>query len=370
MKSNINIARFIRVLDDLDRKGERKPGLILSHAGFGKTSTIAAYCKYMDYNLLTIIPSQSAADDILGIECMDPDTKEMRRLTPSWYNRLVTMMKNGKRTILFIDEISTCDSFIQAPLLNLIFNRDLGGHVLPDNCFIVAAGNYSSDLDGAFKMNAPLVNRFLLLNLWKEDFDIMELVTNEFDKLKTKEDYEKYFKIEPEAPLYNFPAFLKWVEEEREIDYSKDPTSTETEEIGLLGFTSVRSVSYSFRFIQQYMATYADNLWMRVAGDTLGFSHKREGKPMRLVFENNADKFTAEIKPEMRGLSEICKEILSKGLTDDRIKELGEAVNSAEIKAFSNQDLKQFSKVVESHKDNKNIVYLNDVLTKKIVSTL
>ena len=51
MKANKKIARFTRAIDVLDQKGEKIAGLIMSHAGLGKTSTLRMYCDCMGYNL-------------------------------------------------------------------------------------------------------------------------------------------------------------------------------------------------------------------------------------------------------------------------------------------------------------------------------
>ena len=197
MKANRYVAKTIYVLDKLDQKTHNAPPvLLLSSAGTGKTSTVRKYCEYMDYNLITLIPSQCSGDDVLGLQIVDHETNRMKRLTPSWFNRMKDIMKNGKRTILFIDEISTCDAYIQGPLLDLIFSHNLGEETLLENVFIVAAGNYSSDLNNEFRMSAPLVNRFLLLNLEKSDYSINEIINNVFEDMDSKEDVGKFLGIE------------------------------------------------------------------------------------------------------------------------------------------------------------------------------
>ena len=66
MEANKIIARALRVTDALDREDaawnqthsfqhrDRVPLIIMSHPGYGKTSTIRKWCEYMDYNLFTI----------------------------------------------------------------------------------------------------------------------------------------------------------------------------------------------------------------------------------------------------------------------------------------------------------------------------
>ena len=56
MKANMKIARFASVLDRLDQHGVKVAGLIMSHAGFGKTSTLRMFCDCKGYNLYTLIP--------------------------------------------------------------------------------------------------------------------------------------------------------------------------------------------------------------------------------------------------------------------------------------------------------------------------
>ena len=197
MKANMKIARFASVLDRLDQHGVKVAGLIMSHAGFGKTSTLRMFCDCKGYNLYTLIPSSYASDDILGLQTVTKGDK-LIRLTPSWFDELSALASNGKRTLLFIDELSTCDPYIQAPLLDLIFSRALGTNRLPDNVFIISSGNYSDDLNGEFKMSHPMVNRFVILNITSTDSDVKAVVDREFDNLKTKEDKLAYLGIDKE----------------------------------------------------------------------------------------------------------------------------------------------------------------------------
>ena len=374
MKSNQNIARFLNVLDSMDKKAmiegeDRIPGLIMSHPGFGKTSTIKKWCVAMDYNLFTLIPSQNASDDILGLNCKEG--KDMVRLTPPWYNKLLKTMENGKRTVIFVDEISTCDPYIQGPMLNLIFNRTLGEEELPNNAFIVAAGNYSEDLMNAFKMSSALVNRFMILNLWNSDFNVAELLSDSFTKAKTKEHIEEYFRIKNETPVYDYEKFKEWVANSREVSFGKSEY-TEDSEYGLIGFNSPRALSFSMRFAEEYMSMYSDNLWMRVVGDTLGKSTKREGKLLRLVFEANKDLFKKKSTVENeKTIGDICDEMKVVGVTKELLDELHEAVRRLPTDGgISSVDLKKMSSIVTKNYKNTELININNYLIKRIEGSL
>ena len=312
MKSNVIIARFLRTLDLLDQEGKRIPGLMLSHAGFGKTSTVRLYSKYYDYNCIELVPSQYAADDIVGVQVFDTERNQLVRKAPSWFRRLKeTIESNGKRTILFIDEITTCNPYIQGPLLDLIFSRSIGEEKLPDNIMVVAAGNYASDLNGEFTMVNPLINRFVLLNLDRYDFTLEEVVNSPIGNLNTPEEIEKFLELESDnTRVYNFDAFKKWLVESKDIDFFKYE-SEEVKDIGLIGFTSLRSLDFVVKYTEKFMEIYSDNSWIRVAGDTLGTSAKKENKLLRDIILKDEDKFLNTPTSEDDDLNSILASLLS-----------------------------------------------------------
>lgn len=287
MRSNTLITEFIETLDDLNLNGKMIPGLIMSSPGFGKTSTVELYCKVKDYNCCTLIPSHYSPDDILGLQSLV--NGELVRLTPSWYKTLLDMASE-KRTLLFIDELSTCDEFIQAPLLRLVFERKLDDKPLPDNVFIVSAGNYANELNNQFHLAAPTVNRFMVLNLSSSDYDIMEVCDDKFSHLAKSDDIKSitsYLNTSRvgDTKKWKFSKIRDFIS--KHIQFSK-PAITDSTEDGLIGYCSIRSLSYTLSFIQSYVNSYNGDLWIRVAGDTLGTYRE---KPLRGYFEQNRELF-------------------------------------------------------------------------------
>lgn len=365
MKANQYIAKFVKVIDDMDKKGIKVPGLILSHAGFGKTSTIQKYCEAMNYNLITLIPSMFASDDILGIQSVN--NGKLVRLTPSWFNNLKSTIKNGKRTILFVDEITTCDPYIQGPLLDLIFNGNLGEEKLPSNVFIVAAGNYAEDLNNVFKMSAPLVNRFVILNLNEEDFDIVELLRdNTFSSLNTPAEIVKFLDLEsPVEKEFSFDNFKKWIIEDNEISFGATQY-TEDSKIGLVGFTSIRSLDYTLKFAEAYMGTYNDPIWIRVVGDTLGTSSKREGKFMRDVLYSFISKFRPQTTSANLTL-EYIEELFDRyGDTAENVDLLDNFVENMNIAEVTTREISALTRFLSKYLKNSSISRISTKLSNKI----
>ncbi len=365
MKANQYITKFVKVIDDMDKKGTKIPGLILSHAGFGKTSTIQKYCEAMDYNLVTLIPSMFASDDILGIQSVKEG--KLVRLTPSWFNKLKETIKNGKRTILFIDEITTCDPYIQGPLLDLIFNGNLGEEKLPNNLFIVAAGNYSDDLNNVFKMSAPLVNRFVILNLNSEDFDIVELLRGEDFKELTDPDQIKDFLglQEDSEKTFNFDNFKKWIIEDGEVSFG-NTHYTEDEKIGLVGFTSIRSLDYSLRFAEAYMNTYNDPVWIRIVGDTLGTSTKREGKFMRDVLDSFISKFRNNVEVEELTVDKLAEKVKEYGVNTTTLRLIDDYVEALDMSEITQKDLTTLTRLLASLPSSNSVSKIINKLNYKV----
>lgn len=349
MKANMKIARFASVLDRLDQHGVKVAGLIMSHAGFGKTSTLRMFCDCKGYNLYTLIPSSYASDDILGLQTVTKGDK-LIRLTPSWFDELSALASNGKRTLLFIDELSTCDPYIQAPLLDLIFSRALGTNRLPDNVFIISSGNYSDDLNGEFKMSHPMVNRFVILNITSTDSDVKAVVDREFDNLKTKEDKLAYLGIDKEnGSDYSYSTFKTWAGESGEIQFGK-VHSEEVDGYGLMGFTSVRSLDYCMKFTECYMKMYNEDEWLDIVGDTLGYSNKSPNLLMRTVLQSEKSRFYGGVE-EGESISEICDYLEKSGdkLTNEILARLEKVIKSTSSNDLTDEDKEKFNSMVKAH---------------------
>ena len=347
MRSNVLISRFVNTLDTLDKAGTRLPGLLLSHPGFGKTSTIRMFAEYKNYNCVELIPSQYAPDDVVGIQVYE--NGELAKKQPVWFKKVLAKAEE-KRTILFIDEITTCNPYIQGPLLDLIFSRSIGEAHLPENVFIIAAGNYSSDLNGEFTMSNPLINRFLLLNLNNSDFDLDEILDEDFENRKSAQEIESYLGLaEDEIKSYDYESIKKWLKESGNIGFGTT-TPAEIEELGILGFTSIRSINFVNKFIRAYVQKYSDDSWMRIAGDTLGTSIRKENKPLRLIFKMEEEHFCLKIENTELSLTELLSKINSADeITLEMVNNLEKAAIATPANDITNQDLRVLSDIIRKN---------------------
>lgn len=360
MRSNVLISRFVNTLDSMDKAGKRIPGLLLSHAGFGKTSTVRKFAEFKDYNCLELVPSQYAMDDIVGVQVYENGC--MVRKAPSWFRRLEKLAAE-RRTILFIDEITTCNPYIQGPLLDLIFSRSIGEEHLPENVFIIAAGNYASDLNGEFTMSNPLVNRFLILNLNEDDFDLDEILNEEFENKNTKEEIAEYLGLEEdETKIYDYELFKKWMSTSGNIRFApRNPE--EVEEIGLLGFASPRAVNFAVKYARFYFQKYSDDSWMRIVGDTLGTSSRKENKPMRLILKMAEDEFSVVQQEGEVELGEMLRDLKSaEVITAEMLNNLKKIAVATPAKDITTQDLKTLGDIAKRGKEIVDMSKLSEII--------
>jgi len=100
--------------------------------------------------------------DLRGIPVADIEKKVAIWLTPEVFNFDTS---EDIINILFLDELTAAPSSLQAAAYQIALDRRLGEHKIPNNTFIIAAGNRLSDHAIAYEMPTPLRNRFMHFEL-------------------------------------------------------------------------------------------------------------------------------------------------------------------------------------------------------------
>jgi hypothetical protein len=70
--------------------------------------------------------------------------------------------------ILMLDEISAAPPSVQAAAYQITLDRKVGDHKLPDNCYVICAGNRMQDKSVAYKMPKALANRLTHFDIGAE----------------------------------------------------------------------------------------------------------------------------------------------------------------------------------------------------------
>lgn len=144
------------------------PFLFISVPGMGKSTSVEMFAKIRGYELVILRGNSTSESEVMGYDVVDaanPASKSTKHLRPSWYEQVMQNAANGKKTLLFLDEITTAPEYVQSALLHLIFERKVGMESIPEDTLIVSAGNYSQSLGNNFGLIPPLMNRFCIFNI-------------------------------------------------------------------------------------------------------------------------------------------------------------------------------------------------------------
>ncbi len=146
------------------------PVLLWGEPGIGKTAALNQLANALDLPLTTVIASVHEPSDFSGLPVVgdDPAVQGVPMAPPDWAVRLV----RAGRGLLFLDELSTAPPAVQAALLRLVLERQVGALRLPDGVRIVAAANPRSSAADGWELSAPLANRFVHLQ-WTYDQDVV-----------------------------------------------------------------------------------------------------------------------------------------------------------------------------------------------------
>jgi hypothetical protein len=153
--SAMNIATAAQCLEFYI--GKNIPVMLSGAPGLGKSQIVHQIAAKLGIPVKDIRASRLDPVDLHGIPV--PDLKAGRTiwLTPAM---LPDEKRDGKRGILFLDELPDASDAMQKALYGLVLERRLGDYKLPDGWVPVAAGNRRIDRTNTRPMGSALRNRF------------------------------------------------------------------------------------------------------------------------------------------------------------------------------------------------------------------
>ena len=129
----------------------------LGAPGVGKSQLIRQIGKKYGYKVIDVRLAQMSEVEIGGLIYPNEERTKTRWLAPE---TLPDEKRDGKNTILLLDEITSCTKRVQVAAYQLILDRRVGQYTLPEGCFVVALGNREDD-DGVYiQLAGPLADRF------------------------------------------------------------------------------------------------------------------------------------------------------------------------------------------------------------------
>ena len=192
---------------------KRRPIFLWGPPGIGKSDIVHQIGEYMNAHVIDVRLSLWEPTDIKGIPYFDSNQSKMVWAPPAELPDEIMASKH-ENIILFLDEMNSAAPAVQAAAYQLILNRRVGQYRLPDNVFIVAAGNREADKGVTYRMPAPLANRFVHLEMtvnfddwfqWAVNHNIHKDVVG-FLTFSKKDLYD----FDPKSPSRSFATPRSW----------------------------------------------------------------------------------------------------------------------------------------------------------------
>jgi MoxR-like ATPase len=132
--------------------------LIWGHFGVGKTDIARDIAKETNRDLIILVISQMEPGDLIGLPSRDENKTVF--LKPDWW-------PENDNTIIMIDEINRAHRSIRNAIMQLLLDRRIHNHILPEGTWIIAAANPpDDDYDQVDLITDPaFMSRFFHLSL-------------------------------------------------------------------------------------------------------------------------------------------------------------------------------------------------------------
>jgi hypothetical protein len=185
--------------------------------GIGKSESVYSFAKKNNFHVEPLFLSHQEVADLIGIPTMERDSSNQALTTwskPIWLHRLEEAAKQGKRCVLFLDELNRAQTEVRQAALQLVLDKQIHEHRLPKtvvngvafDTFVVAAVNPSDGYYQVDELDPALLDRFLHFKLhvnadswieWASSNNvhktIIAYISNSKDKLYVKDENASIF---------------------------------------------------------------------------------------------------------------------------------------------------------------------------------
>lgn len=176
-ESLVTAATLYFLQDDAGRyrvaRRRARPICLMGPAGIGKTEIVTQVAQELDLALCSYSLVHHTRQSLLGLPRLETCTidgidQSCTRYTMSEIVDAIhaTMTATGrKKGILFLDEFNCVNESIRPVMLQLLQDKTLGTHAIPDGWMLVLAGNPTQYNKGAKELDAVTMDRLRILQV-------------------------------------------------------------------------------------------------------------------------------------------------------------------------------------------------------------
>ncbi len=181
--------------------------LLVGHFGVGKTDIAREIAQEAGRDLVILVLSQMEPGDLLGLPVRDEKEGKTKFLAPDWW-------PEDGNTIIMLDEINRAHRSIRNAIMQLLVDKRIHNHKLPEGTWIMASMNPpEEDYDQVELITDPaFLSRFFILEItptveewirWAKETNVHENVVefiSKFPEFLTVKNFNSLKKIIKPSP--------------------------------------------------------------------------------------------------------------------------------------------------------------------------
>ena len=152
-----------------------------SSPGLGKSSIVKQIANEYGLKLIDLRLSSMEPSDLVGLPWIQNGKAQFNPY--SFFPLEETPIPEGyEGFLLFLDEFNSASRAVQAAAYRVVLDREIGMHKLHPKCFVVAAGNLSTDNAITTQLSTAMSSRVIHLNMevnfedWRDNFAIPQKI--------------------------------------------------------------------------------------------------------------------------------------------------------------------------------------------------
>jgi hypothetical protein len=161
------ITRFLSTSYQL-----RLPVFLWGKPGIGKSEIVREFAREQAMDLIDLRLTTLESCDLRGLPRINHETGETEWMRPEFLPTI------NIPVVILLDELTAAEPRIQASAYQLILDRAIGKHRIPDQAWVVGAGNAPEHGAISYGMGTALADRFLHINVVANSGDWLEWALN------------------------------------------------------------------------------------------------------------------------------------------------------------------------------------------------